>query len=134
MIHPNLRRPKMLRNWTGFGSFDKESKWNHVLLYFLEHQIWPSLNVITAIMLSHESSLENDDWTESGQNTKLMTFLPNIRRIIWRIIWTLHMKFVQNETDDVIIGMNEEEELSASSTMVLHIKLITILKESRHNK
>jgi hypothetical protein len=44
------------------------------------------------------------------------------------------MKFVQNETDDVIIGMNEEEELSASSTMVLHIKLITILKESRHNK
>jgi hypothetical protein len=41
------------------------------------------------------------------------------------------MKFVQNETDDVVIGMNKEE-LSASSTMVLHVEFITILKESRH--
>jgi hypothetical protein len=43
------------------------------------------------------------------------------------------MEFVQNETDDVIIGMNKEE-FSASSPMVLHVKLITILEESRHNR
>jgi hypothetical protein len=49
-------------------------------------------------------------------------------------IWpALHMKFIQNETDDVVISMNEEE-LSASSTMVLHVEFITISKESRHKE
>jgi hypothetical protein len=43
------------------------------------------------------------------------------------------MKFFQNETDDVVIGINEEE-LSTPSTMVLHIEFITISKESKHKK
>jgi hypothetical protein len=37
------------------------------------------------------------------------------------------MKFVQNETDDIVIGMNEKE-FSASSTMILHVEFITIPK------
>jgi len=43
------------------------------------------------------------------------------------------MKFVQNETDDVVIGINEEE-LSTSSATILHIEFITISKESKHKK
>jgi hypothetical protein len=43
------------------------------------------------------------------------------------------MKFVQNKTDDVVIGMNEEE-LSTSATMVLGIEFITISKESRYKE
>ena len=42
------------------------------------------------------------------------------------------MKFVQNETDDVVIGLNEEE-LSTSPRTVLHVEFITISKESRQN-
>ncbi len=128
MIHPNPCRLNMLRNWIGFGSCDKESKLNHVLLYFLMHHIWSLLKIITAIMSSHELSLQNNNWTQSVHKEKwLIAFLPEIRRIIWRIIWTLHMKFVQNETDDIVIGMNEKE-FSASSTMILHVEFITIPK------
>jgi len=65
MIHPNPCREKMLRNWTGFGLFDKESKLNQVLLDFLAHQIWSGLKIITAIISSHEPSLQNENWTES---------------------------------------------------------------------
>jgi hypothetical protein len=43
------------------------------------------------------------------------------------------MKFVQNETNDVVIGMNEEE-LSTSLAMVLFVEFITISKEPRHKE
>jgi hypothetical protein len=43
------------------------------------------------------------------------------------------MKFVQNETDDVVIGMDEEES-SASTTIMLSIEFITVLKESKHKE
>jgi hypothetical protein len=70
------------------------------------------------------------DWISAKS---FLAFLPDIRWIIRRIIWALDIKFVQNETDDVVIGINEEE-LSTSSTTVLRIEFITISKESRHKK
>ena len=39
------------------------------------------------------------------------------------------MKFLQNETDVVVIGI-DEKELSISLAMVLHVEFITIFQES----
>ena len=43
------------------------------------------------------------------------------------------MKFIQNKTDDIIIGLNKEE-LSTSLTLMFLVKFITIGKESTHKK
>jgi hypothetical protein len=75
IIYLNLCRAKMLRNWTGFRPFDEESKSNQVLLDFLAHQVWSELKIITAIISSHEPSLQNNNWTESVQNHSWRSYL-----------------------------------------------------------
>lgn len=130
MIHPYPFRLNMFSNSICFGPFDKESKSYQILSCFLVHQIWPSSKTITAIISSVESSLKN----YNHQGKIIMVFLPKMSRtMIWWIIWTLYMKFSQNEIDDVVIRMNKEE-LSTSTTMVFHVEFITILKEAKHNE
>ncbi len=113
----------------------KSKLYHNMLLWFLLHLE----NHHCQNMITYESSLQNDNRIGSSYNIKILSFgeifikakwlmlhLLEIKRIIWSIVWTLNMKFFQNETDDIVIKM-DEEGLSASTTMFLPVEFITVL-------
>ena len=59
----------------------------------------------------------------------LSPILPQIKCFIWGIIGASDMKFTENKTDDVIIGL-DEEKCSTTPGMINLIEFIAVTKES----